>query len=243
MSKGSIRILLGGNSQHGKSTLAKLLAPESRAVIGDGSEPTIQKTVEYISNCQTISVLDSPGINANTAHTEMAKCNGNHADIFILVSLTEKTLHENVIALCRHFSDQGVPLVIVLNCKGLSHEQVKFNDPKRDSPIHRETRAILASVDIEAKKIFTVNLAWAAASRGILSGHTDLLLKIKSDWERLFPSDPECRTMYGRSRFEELRQFALQPSPAVFDEDGLLTSALLGRIQRKIYSVGIHYGQ
>jgi small GTP-binding protein len=232
-SKSEVQVVLTGHFQHGKSTLAKLLAPNSLVECGDGTKPTTHNIVKCPLVSQFITIIDTPGVNGHDDDDVNAKQSLEEADLALLVVMTEKALSSSVLDQFKMVAERRIPTILVLNCLDPSGQE--RNDPAISAqvcPIIKAIRQQVANLGVRVFQEFLVNLAWAASGsmNDILDKRTRK--RVQREYVELFEDDPDMHQAYSRSGFEELRRFLLAPSPSLFTENGFMVNALVGRIQR-----------
>jgi len=238
--KKEIRIVLAGHFQQGKSTLSRLLVPNSKAICGDGTQPTTNDEIDCVTECRSIAIVDTPGVNGKPEHDEKACKSLQSADLVLFVVMTEKTLPECVTAHFKKVAEMQIPVILVINCKDPAGEE--RNDPAAAEKCN-VTKAIIqqiANLGVKIIKQFVVNLAWAAASRGLLEKDHRLTKSILRNYRYIFPEESNDQNMYMYSRFESLYEYLIVPSGDLFSENGILKHALQGRIHRILRTTTQH---
>jgi len=230
----TIRIVIAGHFQHGKSTLTKLLIPDSNVVFGDGTEPTTDDAQEYLSACKTINIIDTPGVNGKPEHDRKAIHALTGADIAIFVVMTDRALLECVKEHFRQAAVLRTPTIVILNCKDPAGDE-------RNDPVFAEKCEIaktivhqISNLGVGVFRTFTTNLAWAAAGKGFLDREHRVTKRIFGEYRELFPADNNADEMYKKSNFESIERYILAPNPDLFSVGGLLVNAIKGRISQKM---------
>lgn len=200
-----LRIAVVGHFQAGKSTLLNCLLRRPYAKCGESTWSTTVRSKSYPVQNQHLILIDTPGVNAEEAHTKEMRQSLGQADAAILVvkgtSAMNDTLIHEIIA---PIATSSLPLFVVIN----TWDDQSWNDGdplyiKKNilSTIRSQIQQRLTPIDI-----ISVNIEWAAAARGCLEDahrRETLLSRINND----------ALLLEQRSRINILEGMLFQNSP------------------------------
>ncbi len=232
-----VNVLLTGEFQHGKSTLGKLLFPESSFVTGVGWKPTTQTLAEAVSPCLTVSAWDSPGNNANDEHSAELNRGIEKADIAIFVKMCARDFSETEIDLLVRLQQRRMPVVLLFNCMADSASALPA-DPlsAQNHEVFEAMHCRMQDHGINPCRTFVVNLAWAAVAQD--KEHRDFK-RIARSYTDFYPDDDRLEMAMVRSRTPEIRRYLLERGPHLFDSCGLLRHAVVGRFANRLRPAAI----
>jgi|GEM_PF-3366204 len=221
-------VSVAGHFQVGKSTLVNCLLRERVAKCGDSTTPTTARAQPY--PCGQLTLLDTPGINAEEAHTwEMWK-GIQRSDLAILVVSSLKELSEPLKNLLAQIARERLPLYALVNC----WDDKTWNDGDPDAAKDKQVvKAIISQIRERSKLIGSsiVNLEWAAAARGCLDDEerAEKLITEYHSGDKDAPSSLDVR-----SGLLELEKFLFPDPLPAFSPAGLECIVLTSKFIRRL---------
>ncbi len=217
----SLKIAVVGHFQVGKSTLVNCLLRKRAAKCGDTTTSTTEKAKKY--QCHHLTLIDTPGINAEDAHAAEMEKSVQQADLALLVVTTEKVLSTPLCHMITYIGKQRIPLYGVINCWDDKNwndgDPTNMNDQLINT-IQTQIKECLNPIDMAV-----VNIEWAAAARGCLEnvGRQKMILKEKNS-----------NYLEEASKFQEVEQFLFPENYSLaFSKFGLEYAALVSKFIRR----------
>lgn len=137
--KKSPTIMFYGLYNAGKSTLINALCKSDVAQTGDVPTTTAIQTVPW----EGYTLIDTPGINAHTEHTEIAEKEIRQSDVILFIMDNADTFDNAIVyQAIVDILKMGKPLAIVVNQKNVDEDE----DPNIPVPDQRSIRTIVGKV-------------------------------------------------------------------------------------------------
>lgn len=137
--KKSPTIMFYGLYNAGKSTLINALCKSDIAPVGDVPTTTTIQTVPW----EGYTLIDTPGINAHTEHTEIAEKEIRQSDVILFIMDNADTFDNAIVyQAIVDILKMGKPLAIVINQKHVDDDE----DPNIPVPNQRSIRTIVGKV-------------------------------------------------------------------------------------------------
>jgi len=218
-----LNVAVAGHFQVGKSTLVNCLLRKRAAKCGDTTRATTARTKPY--SIGHLTLLDTPGINAEEEHDMEMEKGIQRADLVLLVVSSQTALSTYLTGLVSRIARKRIPFYTVINCWDDKVE--RDGDPetiggnKVVSTIVSQLRMVSSSIGTDI-----VNIEWAAAARGCLEDETRA--------GKLLRENQDARTLEQRSRLSQLEDFLFPDPLSAFSPKGLECAALTSKFIRRL---------
>ena len=177
----SFKIAVVGGFQRGKSTLVNALVGRDVAKMGRGRSTTHKNEEHPLSS--TVSIIDTPGFNANKDDDGTAVSAIDMADVVVYVH-ESKALGAACPGIFSRTREQGKRIVFLLNCCEFEKWSPTENDDIVSSiEAELETKAILPSIlPVSGRMVYPLNVLWARFGLGMeVSSHDAKQIRIVAE--------------------------------------------------------------